>query len=224
MKNIILILFLLFGINNIIPTLSSNAYAMSLDDDEEDAEDVQDLLDMAKKAGKNESFSKANELLKKAKQYSINNEDVSDIKNYVDVKKQKRDARLERARLAKLEKQRLARLERERQERARVARTYSSSSSLSYVMISFDSVCGFAGCINKNLRISGGAGSFSPSYNGAVSGAIHKGYNGSLAGRYNYSVEFDNNFCTGSFYVSGSKSNFRLALYKGCSDAGSGEY
>ena len=134
MKNIILILFLLFGINNIIPTLSSNAYAMSLDDDEEDAEDVQDLLDMAKKAGKNESFSKANELLKKAKQYSINNEDVNDIKNYVDVKKQKRDARLERARLVKLEKQRLARLEREGQERARLARiekekVYSSSSS-----------------------------------------------------------------------------------------------
>ena len=93
--------------------------------------------------------------------------------------------------MAKLEKQRLARLERERQERASGARTYSSSSSssLSYVMISFDSVCGFAGCINKNLRISGGAGSFSPSYNGAVSGSIHKSYNGSLAGRYNYSVK-----------------------------------
>jgi hypothetical protein len=76
MKNIILILFLLFGANNLLPILSVDIYAMSLDDEEEDKEDVQDLLDEAKKASKNESFNKANELLKKAKQYSTSLEDV----------------------------------------------------------------------------------------------------------------------------------------------------
>jgi hypothetical protein len=40
MKNTILILFLLFGANNLLPILSVDIYAMSLDDEEEDKEDV----------------------------------------------------------------------------------------------------------------------------------------------------------------------------------------
>jgi hypothetical protein len=109
MKNIILILFLLFGANNLLPILSVDIYAMSLDDEEEDKEDVQDLLDEAKKASKNESFNKANELLKKAKQYSTDLVDVKNTQSLVDTKKQQRDARLEKQRQEKARQAREAR-------------------------------------------------------------------------------------------------------------------
>lgn len=91
----------------------------------------------------------------------------------------------------------------------------SSNSSIPYVMITFDSVCGFALCSDKNLSISGGPGSFSPSFSGSDSGAIHKGYNG-LAGTYNWSAEFDNNRCSGSFRLSGVKRNLTISSDKSC--------
>lgn len=91
-----------------------------------------------------------------------------------------------------------------------------SSSSIPYVMINFDSVCGFALCSDKNLSISGGPGSFSPSYSGADAGAIHKGSNG-LAGTYNWSADFDNYGCSGSFRLSGTKKNLTISSHKNCS-------
>ena len=90
-------------------------------------------------------------------------------------------------------------------------------------MVNFSSTCGFALCSDKNLRISGGPGSFSPSYSGAATGAIHKGYNG-LAGRYNWSAQLDNKVCSGSFNLSGRKRNLYLSVYDNCSDAGSNEH
>jgi len=226
MFRLLLLGFILFNTLQIVaPT---PIYAMSLDDDEEDAEDVADLLAQAKKEGKNESFSKANALLKKAKMYGVSRDDTKEASRYVAGKKQARDDRLERKRK---EKERLARVKREREkreERARLARqrqrqrkqsysssSSSSSSSLDYVMVTFNSVCGFSGCIDKNLHISGGPGSFSPSYSGAYSGAIHKGYNG-LAGRYSWSAQLDRTVCSGSFYVSGRKRNITISIHKDC--------
>lgn len=102
--------------------------------------------------------------------------------------------------------------------------TGSSDASLKFVMVDFDVVCGFLGsCIPKNLNISGGAGEFSSSYSGASSGAIHKGYNG-LAGQYNWSGQFNNKVCSGSFYISGTKRNYTIRVYDDCRDAGSGEF
>ena len=213
LKQFLLLYTLTFSLFYI--TLSTPTYAMSLDDDEEDAEDVADLLEQAKKEGKNESFSKANALLKKAKMYGVSIDDTKEASRYVTGKKQARDDRLERKRK---EKERLARVKREREEKARLARQEqqnSSSSSLNYVMVTFDSVCGFSGCIDKNLHISGGPGSFSPSYSGADVGAIHKGYNG-LAGQYNWSAQFDRTVCSGSFYVSGRKRNITISIHKDC--------
>jgi hypothetical protein len=99
--------------------VSTPAYAISLDDDEEDAEDVADLLEQAKKAGKSESFGEADVLLKKAKMYGVESGDVSETQSYVATKKKQRDDRLERERK---ERERLARLKREKEERARQAR------------------------------------------------------------------------------------------------------
>ena len=228
MFRVILLGFLVFTVSLVV--VPTGTYAISLDDDEEDAEDVADLLDEAKKAGKSESFDKADELLKKAKMYGVKTEDTKEVSGYVAKKKQEKEARLERERK---EKERLARLKREKEEREREARlaqqrqqSYSSSSSSSYdyVMVTFESVCGFNLCTDKNLHISGGPGNFSPSYSGATSGAINKGYNGKLEGRYNWSAQFDNEFCSGSFYVSGNKRNITLSIHRGCSGFYVSEY
>ena len=132
MFRVILLGFLVFTVSSVV--VSTNTYAISLDDDEEDAEDVADLLDEAKKAGKTESFDKADELLKKAKMYGVKTEDTKEVISYVAEKKQEKEARLERERK---EKERLARLKREKEERERLAKieresTYASSSSSHY--------------------------------------------------------------------------------------------
>ena len=116
-KRVVLWGFLVFTVSLVV--VPTSVYAMSLDDDEEDAEDVADLLDEAKKAGKSESFSKADALLKKAKMYGVSTDDTQEASSYVAKKKQARDERLERERK---ERERLARLKREKEERARQAR------------------------------------------------------------------------------------------------------
>lgn len=110
MFRLLLLGFLLFTtLQVMLPNIS---YAMSLDDDEEDeedAEDVAELIEQAKKEGANESFDKAEELLKKAKQFNTSNDDVKETEGYIATKKKERDDRLERERLAKLERERVER-------------------------------------------------------------------------------------------------------------------
>ncbi len=126
MFRVILLGFMLFTTLQV--TLPIQSYAISLDDDEEDAEDVADLLDEAKRAGKSESFSKADELLKKAKMYGVNTDDTKEASSYVAKKKQAKADRVERERK---EQERLARLKREKEERARQARLVAQSASRS---------------------------------------------------------------------------------------------
>ncbi len=137
MFRLMLLGFLVFTVSCVVAPSSS--YAISLDDDEEDAEDVADLLNQAKKAGKSESFDKADELLKKAKMYGVETDDVKEVSKYVAKKKEEKKARLERERK---ERERQARLKREREERAiraRMARqsnsSYSGSISMCYPSI-----------------------------------------------------------------------------------------
>ncbi len=109
-KLFLLLAFLSVGMAFIaVPTF---CYAISLDDDEEDAEDVADLLKQAKKAGKSESFSEADTLLKKAEMYGVSTDDTQEASKYVAGKKQAREERLKKKRQAKLEAQKR---ERERQ-------------------------------------------------------------------------------------------------------------
>jgi len=231
-------MFLLFFTVAVVFPVS--AYAISLDDDEEDAEDVRDYLQKAKSSAKDESFDKANRLLKKAKAFGLLDSDIKKVEKYIATKKKERDDRVEKARLAKLEKERkekerLARIEREREERNSYSYNSSSSSSssstLDFVMVEFDVTCRIlSSCIEQNLQISGasGTGNFSPSYNGAYTGSISKGYDGKLAGRYNWSAEikiYDKiRSCSGSFYISGTKRNYTIRVYDDCRDASSGEY
>lgn len=229
MLRIVLLGFLVFTVSVVV--LPTPIYAISLDDDEEDAEDVADLLEQAKKAGKSESFSKANELLKKAKMYGVNKEDTQEASTYVAQKKQARDARLERERK---EKERLARLKREKEERARQARLarqrersqrYSGGSNVEYVQVQAECIAGFSPCIEKNLKVSGSPGRFeNGAFNSASHGTIYKGYNGLLRGTYRFQVQFDNSICSGSFYISGQKRNYSIRLGRDCHDNGSGEW
>ena len=124
MFRIVLLGFLLFTVTYVV--LPTQSYAMSLDDEEEDAEDVADLLAQAKKAGKSESFAKAEALLKKAKMYGVSIEDTQKASDYVAGKKQAKEQRLEKERK---EKERLAQLKREQEQRAREASARQASSS-----------------------------------------------------------------------------------------------
>ncbi len=135
LRRLLLLGFLAFSVGFVaLPTVS---YAISLDDDEEDAEDVADLLDQAKKAGKSESFSEADTLLKQAKMYGVSTDDTQEASKYVADKKQARDERLERERQAKLkrereERERQARLERQRQQENNARTNYGLTKSQCY--------------------------------------------------------------------------------------------
>jgi hypothetical protein len=108
--------------------------------------------------------------------------------------------------------------------KAKRAKSYSSSSSIEYVMVQAECINGLIPCIEKNLKITGSPGRFEPSYGGANSGTIYKGYNNKIAGRYSFTVTFDKSLCSGSFYLSGTKKNYSINLSKECSDNGSREW
>jgi flagellar biosynthesis GTPase FlhF len=244
MKNIILTLFLLFGMVNIF--MSTQSYAMSLDDDEEDMEDAEDYLQKAKQKASSSNFSGAKEELKKAKRLGVLRDDVKDTESYVQRAERNYEARLERERQARLEKERaeLARKEKELQERLSresSRRSYSSSSPSSSSSRDVKSVNVsaeiYGGIFNMmtatNLQMSPSdpnafIGEFrnGSSYSKTSShGAIFKGING-IAGYYNYSFQSDDGKigCSGRIYVSGKKEFLRLSVHRDCSDFGSGEF
>jgi len=102
-----------------------------------------------------------------------------------------------------------------------------ASSRGNFVMIKFDTTCGLLDiCLDHKLSVSGSPGTFSAGAGG--SGAIHKGYNGKIAGNYSYVGSFKRNgfwrSCSGSFHLSGKKLNYVIRVYADCRDAGSGEY
>ncbi len=100
----------------------------------------------------------------------------------------------------------------------------SSSSSIDFVQVEAECINGVIPCIEKNLQVTGGPGRFESNFNQASSGTIHKGYQGNIAGTYSFSVQFDENICTGNFYISGHKEHYRIALGKDCHNNGSGEW
>ena len=104
---------------------------------------------------------------------------------------------------------------------AEASRRPSSSSggggSPDWVMVTSNCI-GFP-CVTDKLSISGG-----PGYISSGSTNILKGYNGALAGRYQYTVMANDRWCSGSFNVSGTKSTYAIRVYSDCRDAGSGEY
>lgn len=122
MKIIKILLFVL--------VLANQNFALSLKDiDKIDKLDREDYIKEAKQKADNENFSKAYNLLKKAKSIGINQTDYQSTKSYIQKKETDYKARVKRE---KQKKERQARLKRERQER----QASSSKSNL-------DSKCAF---------------------------------------------------------------------------------
>ena len=142
------------------------------------------VLEQAKKAANDWAFDEAEQLLEQAQNMAYTPKKLKAIESLISKQRLAKSDKERREREAKAEKERQQQLARARQQTQDRQNSDSSSgggSPVDYVMVSFDSVCGFALCINKNLQISGGPGRFSPSYSGAYLGAIYKGYNGGLA-------------------------------------------
>lgn len=116
-------------------------------------------------------------------------------------------------------------VKKEQKEAERIAEVNSIyKNSIDFVQIEAECINGLIPCIEKNLQVSGGPGRFEANFNQAYSGAIYKDYQGNIAGTYSFSVQFDNNICTGNFYISGHKKHYKIALGKDCHNNGSGEW
>lgn len=185
-----------------------------------------DLLAKAKEAARNWNFNQAEDYLKQAQQKAYDPDAVANVTGVIAQNRQAYEAEQERKRREEEERRQAelvaARAEEARQ-RAASARSTTNGSHPDYVMVNFESVCGLFACTDKNLNVSGGPGGFETSFSGAPSGSIHKGYNGGLAGSYQWSAQVDNNYCSGTFNISGEKANVYIKVYKDCRDAGSYE-
>lgn len=97
---------------------------------------------------------------------------------------------------------------------------------IDFVTIDVEMICHL--CMAENLEISGGPGQYNKSFNGASMGAIHKGYNGQLAGTYSWSAKLgygnDKQYCSGTFYLSGKKRSAHIKVYDECRSPSIYEY
>ena len=170
-----------------------------------------ELLAKAKEAARNWKFSQAEEYLKQAQQKGYDPDAVTSVTGVIAQNRRAYEAEQDRKRRE------------DARQRTASASSATNGSHPDYVIVNFESVCGLFSCSDGNLSISGGPGRFETSFSGASSGTIHKGYNG-LAGTYQWSGQVDNNYCSGSFNLSGMKGNLFIKVYKDCRDAGSYEY
>ncbi len=175
-----------------------------------------ELLVKARQAAGGWNFSAARSYLDQARQKGYAPKQIKAVEALIaknEAAKAEKDRREEEARQARLA---------DEQRAAQASRRQGSSSSgggaPGYVMVTSD--CSSMLCTTEKLSISGGPG-FIPS---GGSTTIQKGYNGALAGRYQYSVKVNDRWCSGSFHVSGTKSTFAIRVYADCRDAGSYEF
>ncbi len=203
--------------------LSMNSYAIDYKKYKQyKARQQVSVLEHAKKAAIDWEFEKAEQLLKQAQNMAYAPDKISLVDALIN---QQRVAKTEKARKEREAEERRQRLARAQQQRDRQnSYNRSSASSMDYVLIDAD--CVTALCSASGLKISGGPGRFESGYGGASMGGIHKGYNGGLAGQYQWSVKIGrSSYCSGSLYISGTKRNYSLRLFPGsCSDGGSGEH
>lgn len=190
-----------------------------------------ELLELARSAARDWSFSSAEAYLAEARNKGYAPGDIAAVEAVI-AHQQERQAEQQRR---EAEQRRLAEEARQREEQQRQARLAARSGSgssagggqVAYVMVQFDVTCGvLTACSASDLKVWGGPGHFEPTYSGASSGGIQKGYNGALAGTYQWSGRISKRrACSGSFYISGTRSTYFLNVYyNGCRDAGSREY
>jgi len=192
-----------------------------------------ELLELARSAAGSWDFTRAGGYLEQARNKGYAPGEIAAVEAVIahqqDRRAEQRRREAEQRRLAEEARQR----EQQQARQARQARLAASrggggsgGSTVRYVMVDFDVVCGVLSiCDARDLKVWGGPGNFSPSWSGSSSGAIHKGYNGALAGSYQWSAGITRSrACSGSFSISGTRSSYMLRVYKSCDDAGSREY
>lgn len=188
--------------------VAPTAQAISFEEVERlDKAEQSELLERARQAARSWDFSAAQRYLGQARNKGYAPKDIKAVETLI--------AQNQSAKAADDERKRRA--EEERRQRELVAQQGSSGGGsggdLNTVIVKVEG-CYFCG--TKNLRVSGGPGNFS-SHN-AISGGIHRGYSGGLAGRYDFQVTYDSgSVCTGSFSVSGTRPFVNIELHRDCS-------
>ncbi|NVN99065.1 MAG: sel1 repeat family protein [Geobacteraceae bacterium] len=96
--------------------------------------------------------------------------------------------------------------------------------SIKFVNVSADVTAGFSSCMVTDFSMSNLNGRSDSDSPGNISNnrhyaAVHKGYNGGIAGRYRWSAKFNcgNEYCGGVVSISGAKSSAKINFYKDCS-------
>jgi len=218
MMNLVARFALMFGVG-ILP--SASVLAFDFDDLKTIERAEQDeLVEKARQAANAWNFGSARSYLDQARQKGYAPKQIKSVEALIaknESAKAEKERREEQARQARLAEERRA---------AEASRRPSSSSggggSPDWVMVT--SQCTGFSCTIDELSISGGPGIIPTGSTKSGSISIHKGYNGALAGRYQYSVKANGRWCSGSFNVSGTKSTYAIRVFSDCRDAGSGEY
>jgi hypothetical protein len=204
--------------------LSSAAMAdFNLDEIEQlDKLEQQDLLGAARKAAKAWDFDTAERYLAQARQKGQTDADLKVVATLI--------ADNRAAKLAK-EQQEAAEAQASAAAAHRPAASAGSASGVSggstpqaqFVSVEVDPTCALEhafSCNAQDLKLSGGSNQFSDISVGGR-GAIYKGYDGKLAGQYNYSVRLEQGdeqkVCSGSFSVDGTKRDMIIhIMYSDC--------
>jgi len=189
----------------------SDDSGMSFDDLQQlDQSEQSELLALSEQAAKNWNFSSAEDYLAQAEEKGYAPDTIDHAKQVI--RKQRVAYRKDQERKAEArrreEQRRLAEAQRQRRS--------SGSSGGSPDFVTVQGSCVAAGCGSDKLTLSGGSGNFSG--NGSASSVtILKGYDGSLGGRYSYSIRINyRKYCSGSFQISGRNSYVLLNVYEDC--------
>lgn len=176
------------------------------------------LIAEARGAATDGRLDEAERLLEQAERQAYAPQEIDSARAYIG---EQRAAKEERDRKQREEEER-----RQREAERRMAATSVSTGGRQPDFVSIQAECtaGFTGhCPASHLSVSGSPGYFEPTYSNASTGAVYNRGNG-VAGSYQWNARFGSRVCGGSFSLSGSRSQYRIAVYNDCSDAGSGEW
>ncbi|MDD3466282.1 MAG: WG repeat-containing protein [Campylobacterales bacterium] len=161
-----------------------------------------------------------------AENYASSDYGLKSKKQLASIFAQEQKEQKERERLAAIEKAKQEKEAARRAEEERKRQIEYENRPIDFIMVNFEPTCWL--CFGENLKISGGPGRFSESFNNAPSGAIHKGYNGQLAGTYSWSAQIRDGdrryYCSGTFEASGKKRSINLKTYNECKSPSYYEY
>jgi len=185
--------------------------SIQLDDD---VQDFEDAIQAAQQAANGNSFSLAFQKLEEAQKLGIGQNEVQELRTSITQQQAAYEERKRKDRELAKQRERQHRQAEEQKRFARQRQNSGGGSTSGFVQITADYAVPL--CYVETLTLSGGSGRFSANGSGSMVGIL-KAYNGSVAGRYSYTVKTScNKYCSGSFGVSGQKGNVFLNLSSNC--------